>query len=450
LKGMNTVNLNRKTYAYIYTITALSVPVIYIVAVMRSEWSSFSLPTLIFWSILAAVTESLGITLPSGIGISVSLAINLASVVIGGPLMSVIVSSSGFLFRIYRTQGEKGFTHLFNTPVHKTIFNVSQSIIASGVSGFVFIWLGGSPGRFLLGPTLAIIPAYLFLNSIMISKLMALLHRERFVGIWFSNIVGILPSTIAIGVVGIIIALAYMSYGAGAVTLFLGPLLLARYSFKQYVDLRETYMETIQAFNRFMEAKDPYTGGHASRVESYAVELARHIRLPEQKIQNIRVAAILHDVGKIGIDDRILKKPSSLEDWEYEQIKDHPVIGSEIIKNVNFLKDTAEIIRHHHERYDGKGYPDQLKGDRIPVESSVLALADVYDAMTSDRPYREALSCEKAMDEIKNNSGKQFNPELTIAFLEILHQKKKAEKQAPFSISQADAQISNNMNRHVL
>jgi putative nucleotidyltransferase with HDIG domain len=202
--------------------------------------------------------------------------------------------------------------------------------------------------------------------------------------------------------------------------IFLGPLLLARFSFKQYTDLRETYVETIKAFNKMTEAKDSYTGEHSSRVETYAVELAMHIGLSDKKVNDIRMASILHDIGKVGINDSVLKKPSSLTTEEYEMIKLHPNIGADIIKNVSFLKEVSIIIRHHHERYDGKGYPNHLKGSEIRTESAILALADVYDAITSNRAYRDPLNFEEAKKEIERNAGTQFDPKLTIEFLNLI------------------------------
>jgi len=251
------------------------------------------------------------------------------------------------------------------------------------------------------------------------TMLVSFIKKQRFEELWLDNVKGIIPSSMAIGMVGVIIALAYIGYGAGAVLLFFGPLLLARFSFKLYIDMRNIYIETIQALNKSMEAKDSYTSGHAARVQEYAVNLARRVDLPEKKIQNIRTAAILHDIGKIGIDDNILKKPQKLTAIEYKTIQKHPVIGAEILKDVVFLKEISDIIRHHHERYDGKGYPDGLKGEAIPVEASILAIADVYDAMTSDRPYRNSLGHMAALNELRSGAGSQFNPLLVDKFLKL-------------------------------
>lgn len=411
------MNLQKKAAAYIAVVCVSSVPAIYFLC---TRWAIYDWKALVFWAAMAVISESFGITLPSGMGVSVSLAVNLASLVIGGPLMAAAVAAAGFMLRVVKHRN-KGYVHIFNTPFYKTLFNTCQGIISAGISGMVYTAAGGLTGTFSLVPVLIALMTYILINSAIITGLMSLLNRQSFASMWAGSIKDVLPSSIAIGSIGIIIALAYIGYGAGAVLLFFGPLLLARYSFKMYVDMRNTYMETIQALNKTIEAKDAYTSGHASRVQDYAVRLAEAVKLPEDKIQNIRNAAILHDIGKIGIDDNILKKPSGLTTEEYAQIKRHPIIGAEIIRDVDFLKDVAAIVRHHHERYDGKGYPDGLKDGDIPIEASILAIADVYDAMTSSRPYRKPLSKEAALEEIRANAGTQLHPELANIFQKIMN-----------------------------
>jgi len=246
---------------------------------------------------------------------------------------------------------------------------------------------------------------------------MSILKKENFKKVWKTNINGVIWNALAVGTMGIIIALAYVSYGYGAVLLFFGPLLLARYSFKLYMEMRGLYLSTIKTLSKTIEAKDPYTSGHANRVMEYSVLLAEALELSYEKIQDIRMAAILHDLGKIAINDDILNKGGKLTAEEYEQIMKHPIIGAEIIDNISFLRDVKEIIKYHHERYDGKGYPEGLEGDEIPLEACILAIADSYDAMTSDRPYRKALDKEVALQEIKNNAGTQFHPYLAEIFV---------------------------------
>lgn len=387
--------------------------------------------TLFFWSILSIITESLLILIPgSSGGVSVGFAITLACIILFGPLQAVIISTVGLTFRILKLP-YRGYIHLFNTPIYKTVFNVSQGIIITSLSGLTYLYTGGIVGRdnFRLSfiSLFATLIVYILLNTLIMAGLMSLLKKERLIVAWKKNLKDIIPNLIAVGTLGFIIALAYISFGAFAVILFFGPLLLARYSFKLYMDMRHVYMETIQALTNAMEAKDAYTRGHADRVGKYAVKLAKALNLSDKKIENIKNAAILHDIGKIGIDDQILKKPDKLTDEEYKKIKQHPSIGAEILKGVNFFKEVTNIVKYHHERYDGKGYPDGLKENEIPTEAAILAIADVYDAMTSDRPYRKALSKEVALGEIEKNAGTQFNPEFAKVFVKVMRNEEKGD-----------------------
>jgi putative nucleotidyltransferase with HDIG domain len=388
--------------------------------IMPNNGLSIDLLILLFWIMLAILTESLVLKLPSGMGLSVSLAIVLAALLSYGTLVGIIVTGSGYLFRIIKDVDTKKISHFFNTSPYKTFFNASQSMLAMGISGLIYTSIGGVPHKFDIWQTLVLALVYTILNSAIMSFFFSLLRKQKFLNSWISNMRGVLVNVILVGTMGIILFLAYESFGIGSVLLFLGPLLLARFSFKQYTDLRETYVETIKAFNKMTEAKDSYTGEHSSRVETYAVELAMHIGLSDKKVNDIRMASILHDIGKVGINDSVLKKPSSLTTEEYEMIKLHPNIGADIIKNVSFLKEVSIIIRHHHERYDGKGYPNHLKGSEIRTESAILALADVYDAITSNRAYRDPLNFEEAKKEIERNAGTQFDPKLTIEFLNLI------------------------------
>ena len=379
---------------------------------------------LVFWAALAVIVESLLVLLPNNdIGVSVGSAVNLASIIVGGPLLGTTASFLGLLFRCPKTK-EHGFLHLFNTSYYITIFNISQSIIVTSAMGIIYVGTGGRVGGFSLLQTIIIMLIGTVFNSIIISGLISSLEKQNFIRTWYSNIKGTFASAIAVGSIGIIIALAFIGYGYWAVILFFGPLLLARYSFKLYMETRTMYLSTIEAFNSAMEAKDTYTFGHASRVEEYAVKLAEAYGLSFARIQHIKDAAILHDIGKIGVSDNILNKTARLSGEEYDEIKKHPTIGAEIVGKVDFLQRAAEIVRHHHERYDGRGYPDGLSGDKIPIEACILAIADSYDAMTTDRPYRGALTREEALEEIRTNAGTQFHPELANIFCKVFKSKK--------------------------
>lgn len=181
--------------------------------------------------------------------------------------------------------------------------------------------------------------------------------------------------------------------------------------------LEEINNDLVMSLVSAIEAKDKYTLGHSERVSKYATALAKKLNLPEEKIEEIRIAGMLHDVGKIGVSDNILNKPSKLSNDEYEEIKRHPSIGSWILNTLNLPENTIEAINYHHERYDGKGYPLGLNGSELSLETQLISLSDAYDAMTSERPYRSAMSHEEAIKEIKKASYTQFNPAL-VALIE--------------------------------
>jgi putative nucleotidyltransferase with HDIG domain len=170
-----------------------------------------------------------------------------------------------------------------------------------------------------------------------------------------------------------------------------------------------------------IDLKDVYTGRHARDVADIAVRIARAMRLSEKDVRNIRVAGLLHDIGKIGISGGIIRKPGALTADEKSVMNRHPVIGAEIMQPVELLTEPARLVRHHHEHYDGSGYPDGLKGDSIPLGARIVFVADAFDAITTDRPYRRGRSQEEAFDILKEHAGKQFDPNVVAAFASVLN-----------------------------
>lgn len=184
-------------------------------------------------------------------------------------------------------------------------------------------------------------------------------------------------------------------------------------------DLSELFYKTIKSIASALDAKDQYTHGHSMRVTLYSLALAKALHLHEQMLEEIETAGLLHDIGKIAIPEKILLKQGKLTDEEYEVIKSHPELGEKLVNGIEKLKLISNWLKSHHERYDGKGYPEGLKGDEIPISSRIIAIADTYDAMTSDRSYRLALSHQVAIEEIKLCSGSQFDPKLAELFVSI-------------------------------
>ncbi len=187
-----------------------------------------------------------------------------------------------------------------------------------------------------------------------------------------------------------------------------------------YEKLEKAYLDSIETLRYTVEAKDPYTKGHSDRVSAYSVLIGQKLGLSEDDIKTLRVGGLFHDIGKIGIPDSILLKEAKLTDDEYSEIKNHPSIGAHILCNAEVFKDIIPIVKHHHERYDGKGYPGRLKSDDIPYLARIATIADTFDAMTSKRTYRDAMPIDFVKEEIARCAGTQFDPELAKVFLDIL------------------------------
>jgi diguanylate cyclase (GGDEF)-like protein len=186
--------------------------------------------------------------------------------------------------------------------------------------------------------------------------------------------------------------------------------------------LNQGMLDMVYGFARLIEAKDQYTGQHVECTRSLAERIAKELQLSDDQIVNIKHAAILHDLGKIGIDDQILRKPGRLTLEEFDEIKKHPVIAAEVLKSVHALKEALPAIHYHHERYDGKGYPDGLKGEEIPLLARIVAVADVYQALTSDRPYRKGFDKAAALKIINDERGKQFDPAVVDVFVKVMEE----------------------------
>ncbi len=187
-----------------------------------------------------------------------------------------------------------------------------------------------------------------------------------------------------------------------------------------YEQLEKAYMESIQTLRYTVEAKDTYTRGHSDRVSAFSVLIGEKLGLSKEDLRKLEIGGLFHDIGKIGVPDAILQKPGKLSDDEYSEIKNHPTIGAHILSTASIFQDILPIVKYHHERYDGRGYPEQLSGENIPYLARITAVADTFDAMTSRRSYRDSLPLEIVISEIKKCSGSQFDPTIATAFIDIL------------------------------
>jgi len=396
----------------LYSMSIISIGIILLTFGIKTIINSNTLFQIIFFIFLSIVSESLAIPIGNASYMSVTFAVGLCAILVFKPLIASVIISMGFLLFFEYNNGK--LNHIFNTSIYKRIFNSSVYCIATVISGFSYI-LGETLMPYarissfnILGIIFAIV-SYIVINYFLFMILFSFLQNDPIKNQIKRNL-WVIRNFIAVAPLGIFMAIAYKSFGWFALLLFYGPLLLARYSFKLYLDMRNVYFETIKALSNAVDAKDPYTNGHSHRVAHYSEKIANKMGLSQKSIDIIKTAAILHDIGKIGIDDHILNKPGNLTPTELAVVQQHPIIGAKILQDVDFLREVTKIIKHHHERYDGTGYPDGLKGGEIPIEAAILAVADAFDSMTSNRPYRSAISFNNALNIIYNEAGKQFNP----------------------------------------
>jgi len=314
----------------------------------------------------------------------------------------------------------------------KFAFNVGQVVLSLVVPGLLYeqaTLMYGRGARLLLqgpitAPELARIWVPLAIaatvgvavNSILVPLAIKLIYAQPFRRIWIDAVGWTLPSQVVLGFVGIMIAQIIALIGLPGFALFAVPLVVARQTFQQSVQLREAYADTVSSLVAALEAKDVYTKGHSVRVAEYAVTIADALDLDEQAVDRIRYAALLHDLGKVGVSRRVLAKDGHLSDDEYAEIKRHPEIGAHILEDVPYLADLVPWIAAHHERLDGSGYGSGLGAADIPLPARILSVADSYDAMTSERPYRAAMTHEAAWEQLRQGTGTQFDAAVVAAF----------------------------------
>ena len=337
---------------------------------------------------------------------------------------------------------------------YKRLFNVGSvvvvnTIVALMISGLVGLVDDGLPlNGWLIPIALGATVVYYLLNSMLVALAVSLATATSLLSVWREKFEWLIPHYAVFGMLGLALAVAYDGLGYAGLLAFVAPPLMMRFAIKQYIDktrsnveelkktnvelqranrdilsmadqLRETYDGTLEALVSALDARDQETKGHSMRVARYMMEIAYHMGIEpgSEEWVNLQRGGLLHDIGKIGVSDTILHKPGPLDDGEWVAMKRHPKIGFDVIKDISFLSGAAVIVFNHHERFDGKGYPRGLTADEIPIGARIFALADTFDAMTSDRPDRKAQTPEASREEIIRCSGTQFDPRCVHAFL---------------------------------
>lgn len=387
--------------------------------------------------IIASMLEWSPVLIGSRASVALAYPITIASVILCGPTAGVFVGVVSILVAQFNQRP---------API-KAVFNISEASVTRVLSGWAYaitLWVslalsGAAHGplrelpdqsRTLLTSSLGlVVVAVLFMilvasitNGVLIAIVLRLAvgaSLRESMGSWWFPVVFAMDLVLALLGVAIAVAGQVGQYGLWVVV-FAAPLFAARATVQHYAALLDGYPRALRALTRAIEAKDEYTKGHSERVATLATAFAEYIGLGPNQVEDVTYAALLHDLGKLATPAAVLGKPAKLTDSEYDEMKLHPERAVPIVERIPGTERYLGVIRHHHERIDGRGYPDGLEGDEIPFESKLLAVCDSYDAMTSSRPYRAGMSKEAALAEIERVAGTQLDSDLAVKFVAML------------------------------
>jgi HD domain/MASE9 len=403
-------SMPRAAVAYILAVTLGGVSVA-VQAVVHGglAWSEILLFAALFWvGDFAPVVARLRL-----LNVSTSFPVAVAAVLLIGPWSAALVCMIGSLARVRQMSW------------YKRIFNAAQLAICAFVAGCVY---NASPGA-SAGFTNVHFPEALFavalagftqslINHLLVAVVISLTARIPLARVWWGGMSETALPSLGYGLIGLMIAVLWAG-GVGPVAgvLVLAPMLIARWAFQQYGEQHKAYEATVASLIRAVETKDYYTRGHSERVARASVLLAEQRGMREDRLEMLRYAGMLHDVGKLGVPTKLLQKTGPLDDSEFAAIKLHPTRGFEMVNGISFLDEALLGVKHHHERVDGRGYPDGLAGSDIPEFARIIAVADAFDSMTSTRSYRSARTVEAAIAELRKWAGTQFDPVLVEALI---------------------------------
>jgi hypothetical protein len=351
--------------------------------------------------------------------------------VIAGPAAAVVVAATGSLVQA-------------PAPLIKRIFNSAQRVLSAAGAAVVYAALDGPVGDevfdripdALIAITAATL-ALLVVNATLVSLVLLLERGRRAVAEFLRHVVRTTAiPLLGYGLLGLSMAVIWLGgLNIFAGLLILGPLVVARWALSQYEAERRAQASALRAFIQLIEVKDLYTRGHSERVSEGVGLLGNHLRLGEDRQNALEHAGLLHDVGKVGVPTSIIRKPGRLDDSEMDAIRLHPARGVELIGNIPFLEEVKSAVLHHHEKYDGSGYPAGLSGSNIPYFARIIGIVDAFDCLTSTRSYRPARGIEETLQVLEQDKYSHFDPQLVDAFVQVIRkhgwQAAAAEQPAP-------------------
>jgi diguanylate cyclase (GGDEF)-like protein/putative nucleotidyltransferase with HDIG domain len=389
----------------------------------------FPHPTL-FVSLLAlsVISSALKVDLPIGVGsscISLSYAVDFAALLLLGPAPTLLIATAS-------AWSQCTFRMKQRNPAYKTIFSMACLAVTVAAAGRVYETLGGTYEELTsLQALMGAAMTYFLVNSAAVAAAFALATRRRVFQVWHDNFLWSITSYVVGAIAAGIAVEVWQRLGQWEASLALLPLCLTYRTYRIYLDRiadeqrrvaewTQLHRESTEVLARAIQAKDAAGSSHIERVQYYAGSLARRLQLSEKDTQAVETAALLHDIGKLAVPEHILSKPGPLSAHERKKMQIHAQVGAEIVDAVAFPSPVAPLIRSHHERWDGAGYPAGLRGDDIPVGARILAVVDTFDAVTSDRPYRRSVSQEAALQILQNEAGKALDPLMVSRFAEML------------------------------
>jgi putative nucleotidyltransferase with HDIG domain len=431
-----TERLPRRAIAYVLAVFALGLLAI---AGLAPTLNTDDLVGFVVLAMLAMAFGRTRIAIYGDTTISIAVVGDVAIALLFGPAGAAIISP---LVTLSTNSGGAWYKRLFNVG-SDILVNVATASVAWALMGGAL-----RTDAWAIPITALSVIVYYVLNASLVTLAVGLATRTSVVAVWREKFEWLLPHYVVFGLLGLAVAVAYHGLGYAGLLAFIAPPLMMRFSLKQYLDkttqnveelkkrnrelqkanrdilgmaeqLRDTYDGTLEALVSALDARDRETKGHSIRVAKYMMEVAYHmgIKPGTEEWIDMQRGGLLHDIGKIGVSDSILHKPDKLTEDEWSDMRRHPKIGYDMIREIGFLSGAAKIVLEHHERFDGKGYPRGLAADEILLGARIFVLADTFDAMTSDRPYRKALTVEASREEIIRCSGTQFDPRCVQAFL---------------------------------